>query len=691
MSLSITLSFINSMLLLEKKIQKYTLATIRELENNPQSDSLKIHKIDKTKCDSSFRSARVNDDIRIIFANRDHNEKALLYVDHHEDAYKWCEGKFLKKTSFGAEMIYDEKLVESSVAHLEENIDYTQFFQTSQPLLATSGLKGKNLETLGVPEIHAANLLKISDEDQFLDYIQIFPEELQEALLSLVSGEKTFDEIYNELVDDEYEHGDSSVHRDTKRRFYMLQSLDELEAILASDNFEAWTVFLHPSQEKLVRMNFRGPALIEGGPGTGKTVVGIHRALYLAQNIFQPYDHKQILFCTFSKKLARFIDRKLDFLAHQKNIDRSNVVVSSVDSFLYQLYQEAYHVRPNIDENALRDLMRQLYDELKPSGSFSFYWLEYTEIIERTHIETQEEYLSIGRIGGSVPLSRKQREYTWRFLECFLHEKKIRKLMSFVDMAYEVLCAINTQKIKRLYDSIIIDEAQDLQPIKIRALASTVRSDKNNVFILSDANQRIFRLTSWKKDSGINIVGRTHYLSINYRTTKQISDYARLQFNQSEIIKEHIKEYKSIYVGEPPQVVGFSSDHEQRRYITELLPKLEKLYPAEQICIICPTNDACVSIESVLQFSGFNCSILKGDMLPSPKNGICICPVNGVKGLEFRCVIIYDYNQIEGQRITSESSELVKSSYIKLAECAKYVAATRARDELIITYIEKEE
>lgn len=87
-----------------------------------------------------------------------------------------------------------------------------------------------------------------------------------------------------------------------------------------------------------------------------------------------------------------------------------------------------------------------------------------------------------------------------------------------------------------MYDSIIIDEAQDLEPVKLRALCRLVRTSRNNIMILSDVNQRIFRLNTWKNDVDINVIGRTHYLSVNYRTTKQISDYAKHQFVQSNMI-----------------------------------------------------------------------------------------------------------------------------------------------------------
>ena len=51
---------------------------------------------------------------------------------------------------------------------------------------------------------------------------------------------------------------------------------DALQAVL-DERFERWQVFLHPTQRKLVERQYNGPARVGGGPGTGKTIVALHR------------------------------------------------------------------------------------------------------------------------------------------------------------------------------------------------------------------------------------------------------------------------------------------------------------------------------------------------------------------------------------------------------------------------------
>lgn len=685
-NIAITETYLSSVFKIDTTSRKLTLNTIKQLSDNPKSTSLQIHSIDRIKCDPKFRSARVNDDLRVIFIVQG-DVYTLLYVDHHDDAYNWCEGKFLKKTDFGAEYIYDERVMLGNT-HTSSDIDYMSI-NYDTPLLATHGIKEKQLVKLGVPQIHAAHLLKITSDDSFMEYITIFPSEIGEALLDLASGAKSFDAVYNELIDNEFDETipEKSIHKDNKRRFYIVENIDELQVLMENDNFERWTIFLHPSQEKLVKRDFNGPVLVEGGPGTGKTIVGIHRAIYLSQHVYKASENKKILFCAFSKKLAKCIKAKLDMLALQKGVNH-DIHVISIDSLIYTTIKDAVgYVKP-VNAYTFQELLDELYNKLMPKGTKSFYEYEYHEVIEKYNIRSLEEYLEADRTGTGMPLTAQKRTIVWQFIEKLIWAKDDNKVYTFNDRALDLYNGLISGQIAPQYDAIIIDEAQDLEPIKLKALCKCVKKGNNNIMILSDMNQRVFRLTTWKNDIDINVIGRTFYLSINYRTTKQINDYARHQFIESEMIKPHIKEYKSIVHGDEPIVEGFDTEMAQYKFVVN---KVNLLINAGrlpyQICIVCSTKEECKQLQSVFTYEDIKSTLLFDDITPSPDGGVCICPIHGVKGLEFEIVIIYNYNNIGKQRFSNDSSQAIVISQTKIIECVKYVAATRARDELIVTYL----
>ena len=62
-------------------------------------------------------------------------------------------------------------------------------------------------------------------------------------------------------------------------------------------------IFLHPDQRAIVERRFDGPARVRGSAGTGKTVVGLHRARLARRAQPRGRRAKPVLFTTFIKSL----------------------------------------------------------------------------------------------------------------------------------------------------------------------------------------------------------------------------------------------------------------------------------------------------------------------------------------------------------------------------------------------------
>ncbi|WP_026669761.1 UvrD-helicase domain-containing protein [Butyrivibrio sp. AE3006] len=688
----ITDTYMFSLLKLNNNEKKQAVSTVKQMRSDISIPSLSVHAIDREKCDPKFRSARVNSDIRLIFYV-DGEYCFLLYIDHHDDAYDWCEGKYFKKTDFGATYIFDvlkeEKLL-SEFGSTEQSVDY----EKSVGVLESNGISQKELIKLGIAKIHAENLLTIDNDEQFVEYIEIFPEELQEALMDLYMGEKAFDVVFNEIQDAEIRNenqidiSQSLLQKDTKRRFYVTQSMEELEYLMENESFDKWTIFLHPSQEKFANIHVNGPMLVEGGPGTGKTVLGIHRAAYLAQNVFKPEDGKKILFCTYSKKLARYISDNIDKLFLQKGIT-NNVEVVGVDSFISQQLG-ANTLAVSMEK--FEGLAKYVYSTQRWKYPYNFYMYEYYQVIERYGIVTLDQYLNADRTGMGVGLNENNRKGVWEFFRKLFEEQRKRGIATFVNRAEKLLYLTEKGELKPAYDAVIIDEAQDLEPCKLRAIISCVKTGPDSVMILADDNQRIFNLRSWRSDVGINVVGRTHYLYLNYRTTKEISDYATAVLFKGGDKNDYMKNYKSIVKGNDPIVQGYRDESKEREAIVATISGLiQRGTEPNQICVVFPNTNELSKFESVLDKHNIEHLFLKEDIIPQDSTGVCLCNVNGIKGLEFRVVIISAADKY-GNWITNKFDDIgdpdAKLRYLKQVDCARFVAATRARDELYVTYTE---
>ena len=675
-----TRSFMESLMELNNQDQSQVFNSISLLQENSAHPSLQLHKLGKTKCDKRFQSARVTINLRMIIVIVE-DECILLYVAHHDDAYDWCEGKYYDKTVFGALWLYDEKKAEKLASQFKPDNEIPDYLKpkTNSGLLEVNGVKKKNLVKLGIQDIHAENLLKISDEDSLLKYIEFLPEEIQEALIDLSTGSKQFDEVYNDLCS----QNEDKENNDSSRRIYLTDNLEEIRELVENEDFEKWTLFLHPSQKRLVTMNCNGPMLIEGGPGTGKTVVGMHRAVRLASEIYPKANGGRVLFCTYSKKLASYIEQKIIKLCKQKGVD-NNIDVMSVDSYILKLLGD--NALP-VDIDEIGRILKRVYKSKSWKYSYYFYVQEYYEVVEKYNISTKEDYLKQARKGSGKAINKTGREEIWEFFETVLKEKKINSAYSFVDRAFQLDRLIDDNEVREIYDTIIIDEAQDLESIKLRVLNKSVKNTKNGTCILSDHNQRIFRLNSWTGDAGISIVGRTYHLKVNYRTTKQIDEYARSQFVDLDLGENDCKDYVSITSGDKPEIQQCKTDSEENKFIFERVKKYMSVCDANDICILAPTYEKLNKINAIFEYEDIGTDLLSGDETIERNGHIKLCTTSGVKGLEFSIIVIASFNKIGTQRQTYGSAPEAEINYEKLVECEKYVAITRARDMVLLTYV----
>lgn len=91
-----TIAFYDSFKPSLNELAKYeyaaTMTTVMELAEAPENPGLNVHRVGTAA--TTCWSALVNDDIRLIFF-RSGNHVIPAYVDHHDDAYRWAEGRSL--------------------------------------------------------------------------------------------------------------------------------------------------------------------------------------------------------------------------------------------------------------------------------------------------------------------------------------------------------------------------------------------------------------------------------------------------------------------------------------------------------------------------------------------------------------------------------------------------------------------
>jgi mRNA-degrading endonuclease RelE of RelBE toxin-antitoxin system len=324
-------TFTDSLAKLSGEEQKAVKMTAFDLQLNPSSPGFSFHKLDRAK-DKNFWSVRVNRDLRII-AHRSSGSLLLCYADHHDKAYQWAEKRKLEthpKTGAAQLVEIRESVQEITVPNY---ITEDHLPPTKSPLLGD--VSDDDLLAFGVPAEWLADV-KIADEDRLLAISDHLPGEAAEALLELAVGGRPLRTALGGGDLDPFDHPDA------QRRFRVITDVEELAAALDSP-WEKWAVFLHPAQRDLVEKDYSGPARVSGSAGTGKTIVALHRAVYLARS----RTSARVLLTTFSETLANALQSKLRRLVSHEPRVAERIEVHAIDSIGERLYR-AHVCKPRV-------------------------------------------------------------------------------------------------------------------------------------------------------------------------------------------------------------------------------------------------------------------------------------------------------------------------------------------------------
>jgi superfamily I DNA/RNA helicase len=562
-------------------------------------------------------------------------------------------------------------------------------------------IHNRHLVKLGVPEDLLPLVRAITNDDQLEKALFHIPVEAHEALIAL-AADYSLDEVmkmYDKTSEDDSrvdtEDFETALENpDTKSRFVVVDDDIALQEILEAP-LEKWRVFLHPSQRSMVERDWNGPVRVLGGAGTGKTVVAIHRAKYLAEQVFTG-EHDRILFTTFTRNLAADIIENLSKICPDKLMRRIEVV--NLDRWV-SLFLKKHDYTHNIDYGKRTKPLWNKALTLAPGElnlDDSFYHEEWVRVIQPYGITKFSEYLKVPRIGRGVRLNRNNRKDIWPVFEEYrvlLNENNLRE----VDDAMRDACAIIREKGDILpYCSVIVDEAQDMGTQAFSLIRQIVgKEKKNDIFVVGDAHQRIYRHKVVLGQCGIKIVGRGRKLRINYRTTEENRRWAvnllrGVSFDDLDGGVDDHRGYRSLLHGVYPKIEFFTSFKSEVKYITDYLNGIISTgKDIKEICLVARTNELIKHYEAALNGLGITTYfIMRNRAEDRKKEGVRLATMHRVKGLEFKRVIVAGVNDgvlpFELNWIRS-SDQVIKKDFENQEKALLYVAVTRARKEVLVT------
>ncbi|OGR00434.1 MAG: hypothetical protein A2511_10520 [Deltaproteobacteria bacterium RIFOXYD12_FULL_50_9] len=163
MNFRIADTFTDSLARLTGDEQKAVKTTAFDLQMNPASPAMKLHKLDKVK-DKNFWSVQVSSDLRMI-VHKTYESLLLCYVNHHDDAYEWAARRKLEthpKTGAAQFVEIRERVEQITIQQFVETIPVAP---PKPPLF--ENITNEVLLSYGVPEEWLADIHK-ADEDTIL-------------------------------------------------------------------------------------------------------------------------------------------------------------------------------------------------------------------------------------------------------------------------------------------------------------------------------------------------------------------------------------------------------------------------------------------------------------------------------------------------------------------------------------------
>ncbi len=673
---------------LSRDEQKAVKTSVFDLQTNPVSNGLQMHRIDASK-DPNFWSVRVNRDIRII-VHRTANSFLLAYVDHHEEAYQWAARRRIEAhpTTGAIQIVEVRERVEviADARARQQQFDFGDGVQTlllkpeqtQKPVQPFRSLSTDQLLSVGVPEDWLEDVLT-ADEEQFLDLAAHLPSEASEALLEYATTGVLHPSALVEITD-------PFKHPDSLRRFRVVENVEELEQAL---NFpwEKWIVFLHPSQRETVEREYSGPARISGSAGTGKTVVALHRAARLAAR--DP--NRRVLLTTFSDPLASALERKLSILAEGKSEVVPRVTVGSFIGIATELYQLGFAQKPmTAKEELVRSMLTKAAAANSVPASDRSLFSEWMHIVDAWQIENAEEYATVPRLGRKSRMGTKQRDRFWPVFE-MVKRQLAEKGLTTAPGIFRAVAKFYEDKSEKPFSNIVVDEAQDLGVAELRFLAAIAPDAPDALFFTGDLGQRIFQQPFSWKSFGVNVQGRSSVLRVNYRTSHQIRGAAdRLMPASVSDIDGHNDRRGTVSVfngPEPAIILAGSWDLERDAVVRFVKEAIASGIKPEEIGVFVRSRENISRAREAVKAAHnepFELNLHK----EGPEGFVRIGVMHLAKGLEFKAVAVICCNEDElplKARIDTPADEVELDDVFATERQLLYVACTRARDLLLVS------
>lgn len=683
---------------LDGSVQAQVLQFIMKMQRDPDANGLNL-KPPKGAEDKRVRTARINDNFRAVLMHYADRIYYLVAVLPHDDAY-----------TLASHIIFDINKVTGGVELI--NLASLHGTLSGQPAQAPAAaepsvfahVSDADFDRLGVHPSVVPALREIRSIDAILGFVEHLPKLARDVILCLADGmsvEDVWEHVSSvaattDTIDpDDYEAANERPA--TKESFVVTGDVAEFGRIM-SEPLSAWRIFLHPAQRALAERKIpnKGSVRVTGGPGTGKTVVALHRVKALADRL---PPGQAILLTTYTTTLAELLRSLLEDLGGAQLA--AKVDVRNIDKVAYGIAKEIFGAETpkSLGDDEIRQRWDDLAEEQQPHRwDARFLEAEWKQVVLAQDIRSRDDYLAASRAGRGRRLNRPERAQVWSLIESFEHRLDAAGEVGVTQLAAQAArIASGWNDETRPYRHIVVDEAQDLHAAHWKLLRALVPVGEDDLFIVGDAHQRIYDNRTTLSAHGINVRGgRSKRLTLNYRTTRQIlgtslSLLGDASFDDLDDAAEDLGGYRSVLGGAKPEMIDYPSTAAELAGLTARIKEwLGEGLKEDEIVVTARTNKLVDTAVAALNDAGIKAVKVRPRQTPAIGSGVHVMTMHRIKGLEYRAVAIIgvgaDHVPQPGAVIPVSEDRTQHERDLQRERSLLFVAATRAREQLAITW-----
>jgi hypothetical protein len=681
--LGIHRDFLKDLIRLERPVQQKVVDVIVRFEQTSHAGA-HLEKLSHIR-DGRLKSIRIDRKYRgIVLAPETGEQYTLLRVDTHDEAYDWVKNRRVS--------------VNMATGHMEIR-DEATIDTTIQTMTRDPGLRTRPL----FDHISDADLTRLGIDDQIRRFARMLtdvtmlealegrlPQDQYDVLFGLAAGmspEEVWNDVVGSAARESIDPEDlTAAAQRMPDRVAWVEGPEELMELFA-EPFARWRVYLHPLQREAAYRSYSGPAQVTGGPGTGKTVVALHRARHLARQ------GGRVLLTTFTATLTRSLAESLRLLETDDEV-LARIDVLTVDQVARRVLDRHSIRFALLREEEEMDIWRRIIRRRSLAFSETFLREEWRQVVLAQGISASDEYLAARRVGRGRRLGSLQRAQVWRAIAEFEQELKERNARTFETVCVEAARLLGEEDDKP-YDHVIVDEAQDLHPVRWRVLRATAAPGPDDLFIACDTHQRIYDNRVSLGALGIQVTGRSTTLRINYRTTAEILAWSCAMLAGEKVVgldgePTGLTGCRSEVHGAKPELFAAATKNAELANLVETVRSwLDAGVRAEEIGVAARSGPLAQEAVAALENAGIAACHLARDQ-DGVEGHVRTATMHRMKGLEFRCVAVIGVgaNQLPAPgRVTPvEEDSTTHENDLQRERCLLFVACTRARERLLVSW-----